>query len=258
MIRFNESELLAFVALFVLALLRIGAMFVSVPVFSSRSVPGRVRIVLAVAMTFVVVPLLPSLPNIEIFSYQGLMVAVHQVFIGLFSGFCLSLVFSAVVFGGQSIAYSMGLGFASMVDPQTGVQVPVVAQFYLMLTTLVFLGIGGHLILIEMLMDSFQTLPIGLDGIRKDDIWALVAWASRLFAGGILLALPVIATLLLVNIGFGVATRAAPQLNIFSIGFSVTIIFGLVLIWLTLPNVIGQFSGLLSEIYHLIGNVLRL
>ena len=227
---FSEEQLSRLVALFIWPLIRIGAMFISVPVFSGQSIPVRVRAVLAVAMTIVVMPLLPDPPPVQIFSYQGIMIAVQQIAIGVLTGFFLQLVFAAVVFGGQAIAYSMGLGFASMVDPQTGVQVPVIAQFYLMLTTLLFLGTNGHLILIEMLLDSFRTIPIAMDGVSRAGIWTLVSWGSHVFAGGMLLALPVVFGLLLVNIGFGVATRAAPQLNVFAVGFVVTIILGLWLI----------------------------
>ncbi len=255
---FSEEQLLRLVALFMWPMLRIGAMFISVPVFSGQSIPPRVRVVLAVAITVVMMPLLPNPPAFELFSYYGIMIAVHQVFIGLLTGFFLQLVFAAVVYGGQGIAYSMGLGFASMVDPQTGIQVPVVAQFYLMLTTLLFLGMNGHLLLIEMLLDSFRTIPIAIDGITQAGIWTLVAWGSRIFAGGVLLALPVIFALLLVNLGFGIATRAAPQLNVFSIGFVVTILLGMWFIWLTLPSVLEYFSELLSEGYRILGSILRL
>ena len=233
-------------------------MFVAVPVFSIRSVPARVRLILSVAITLVVIPMLPTLPEVEILSYQGLMLAVQQVLIGLLTGFILQLVFASVVFGGQGIAYSMGLGFASMVDPQSGQQVPVVSQFYVIMATLIFLSANGHLLLIEMLLDSFRTLPIAEDGLQTVDLWSVIAWSSRLFAGGLLLALPVIASLLLVNVSFGVATRAAPQLNIFSVGFPVTLMLGLLLIWLTLPNVLDQFSSILFDAYALLGQLLRL
>jgi flagellar biosynthetic protein FliR len=203
-------------------------------------------------------PLLPAFPAVEMFSYEGMMVAIAQVMIGLSTGFIVQLVFSAVVFAGQGIALSMGLGFASMIDPQNGQQVPVVAQLYVISSTLIFLGLDSHLLLIKMLLDSFTSLPIGIDGIDKVGIWTIIAWSSRMFAGGLLLAMPVIASLLLVNISFGVATRAAPQLNIFSVGFPVTLMLGILLIWLTLPDVLNQFTGILTDAYDLIGQLLML
>ncbi|MGH8551433.1 MAG: flagellar biosynthetic protein FliR [Methylococcales bacterium] len=256
MLTFSEDGLLRMLAMFIWPLLRIGALFISIPVFSGQPVPARVRLILAFAMTWLVIPLLPAPPPFELLSYPGLMIAIHQVFIGILSGFFLRMVFAAVVFGGQAIAYSMGLGFASMVDPQTGVQVPVIAQFYMMLTTLLFLAMDGHLLLIEILVDSFRTIPVSIDGISQAGIWSLIAWSSRIFAGGLLMALPVILGLLLVNLGFGVATRAAPQLNIFAVGFVATILLGLWFIWLTVAVVSNQFSGLLDDSYHALRGIL--
>lgn len=255
---FTQAQIQAQVAAFIWPLMRISAMFISVPLFSIKAVPARVRLILSVAITFVVMPLLPAFPALEMFSYEGMMVTIAQVMIGLTTGFIVQLVFSAVVFAGQGIALSMGLGFASMIDPQNGQQVPVVAQLYVISSTLIFLGLDGHLLLIKMLLDSFTSLPIGIDGIDKAGIWSIIAWSSRMFAGGLLLAMPVIASLLLVNISFGVATRAAPQLNIFSVGFPVTLMLGILLIWLTLPDVLDQFTGLLTDAYDLIGQLLRL
>lgn len=233
-------------------------MFISVPLFSIQAVPARVRLVLSVVITLVVIPLLPPLPAIAMFSYTGFMMAISQIMIGLTIGFILQLVFAAVVFAGQGIALSMGLGFSTMVDPQNGQQVPVVAQIYTVTTTLIFISLDGHLVLIQMLLDSFKTLPIDIDGIDKAGIWDILGWSSRVFAGGLLLAMPVIASLLLVNIIFGVAARAAPQLQIFSVGFPVTLMVGLLLVWKTLPDVLDQFSGILTDSYDLIGQLLRL
>jgi len=257
-LNFTEEQILGQAALFIWPLMRISAMFVSVPLFSVRAVPARVRLILSVAITLVIMPLLPPLPAVEMFSYTGFMMAIAQVVIGLTSGFILQLVFSSVVFAGQGVALSMGLGFSTMVDPQNGQQVPVIAQFYTVTTTLIFISLDGHLLLIQMLLDSFKTLPIGIDGIDKAGIWSILAWSSRMFAGGLLLAMPVIASLLLVNIIFGVAARAAPQLQIFSVGFPVTLMLGLLLVWKTIPDVLDQFSGMLTDAYDFIGQLLRL
>ncbi|CAA9890986.1 Flagellar biosynthetic protein FliR [Candidatus Methylobacter favarea] len=255
---FTEAQVFGQVASFIWPLLRITAMFIAVPVFSIRAVPARVRLILAVAITFVVMPLLPALPAVEMFSYEGGMVAIAQVMIGLVSGFIVQLVFSSVIFAGQGIALSMGLGFASLIDPQNGQQVPVVAQFYVIISTLIFFNLDGHLLLIKMLLDSFTTLPIGVEGVAKADIWVIIGWSSRMFAVGLLLAMPVIVSLLLVNVSFGVATRAAPQLNIFSVGFPVTLMLGILLMWLTLPEVSEQIAGLLTNAYELLGQLLKL
>lgn len=255
---FTEAQILEQTASFLWPLIRISAMFVALPLFSLRGVPPRVRLILSLAITLVVMPLLPPFPSVDPFSYEGGVIAVQQVIIGLTIGFILQMVFSAIIFAGQGIALNMGLGFASMVDPQNGEQVPVIAQFYVIAATLIFLGLDGHLLLIKMLLDSFRSLPLGVEGLAKADLWAVITWSSRMVAGGLLLAMPLMISLLLVNIGFGVATRAAPQLNIFSVGFPVTLLLGIVLIWLTLPLVLEQFSGILTDAYELVEQLLRL
>ena len=182
--RFSEAQLLALVASFFWPLLRIGGMFATLPVFKSHSVPVRIRVVLSVAITLAVMPSLPVMPSMPLFGFETLMIGAQQLLIGILTGFILQMVFEAVVFGGQSIAFSMGLGFASMIDPQTGVQVPIVAQLYTIFSTLVFLSMDGHLLLIELLVESFRTLPIAVQGIAPIGFWQLTQWASRIFAGG--------------------------------------------------------------------------
>ena len=143
----------------------------------------------------------------------------------------------------------MGLGFANMMEPANGVQVPVIAQFWLILAMLAFLLTNGHLVLISALVDSFAVLPIAVDGLTRAGIWELLSWASRMFAAGLLMALPVIISLLLINVTMGIVTRAAPQLNIFAVGFPVTMLMGFILIWVTLPQVMTSFGRLVLEAF---------
>ena len=146
---FTEAQLLNSIAMLMFPLMRISAMFVSMPVLSVHVLPARIRVILSGAVALIVMPLLPPLPQVEILSYAGIMIGIEQVAIGLATGFILQMVFSAVIFAGQSVAYGMGLGFASMVDPQNGQQVPVIAQIYMITATLLFLSLDGHLLLIK-------------------------------------------------------------------------------------------------------------
>lgn len=254
----TEEQILSALASFIWPFIRIGSMFISIPVFSVRALPAKIRVIAALFITLVVVPLLPGPPNIELFSYQGFMVTLQQLAIGLTTGFVLQMVFSAMLLGGQSIAYSMGLGFASMVDPASGVQVPVVSQIFIVSSNLMFLSVNGHLLLIEMLVGSFNTLPVGIRSLSVNDLWTIISWSSQIFAGGVLLALPVMAALLFINISFGVAARAAPQIQIFAIGIPITIMVGLVLIWVSISNSLDVFSTILAEGYRLIEQLLKL
>lgn len=255
---FSEQQIMIWASSFFWPLLRISAMFVAIPIFSGRFVDSKILVGTALIITFFTIPLLPEYPVIDVLSHEGIMTGLQQTLIGISMGFVLQLVFSAIIFAGQGIAYSMGLGFASMVDPTTGVSVPVVSQFYLVISTLLFLTLGGHLVLIEMLIDSFHTLPIGSVGMERSDIWSILAWSSRIFSAGLLMAMPAIASLLMVNIAFGVVTRAAPQLNIFAVGFPITLVLGLLLMWVTLPSVLSNFTNLLAESYGVIGNFLSI
>ncbi|MBD9354581.1 flagellar biosynthetic protein FliR [Methylomonas albis] len=255
---FGEDELLRYLASFVWPFFRISSMFITVPVFSVKAVPAKVRLIASLLITWVIMPTLPAMPDVEMFGYQGIMVAVQQVALGLTTGFILQMVFSIMLFAGQTIAYSMGLGFASMVDPATGVQVPVIAQLFVISGSFLFLAVDGHLLLIEMLAQSFHTLPVGNIGMDKADLWRIISWSSLIFADGLLLSMPVMATLLFVNISFGVASKAAPQLQIFGVGFPITIMLGMGLIWIGLPTMLEGFSDMLHGGFALVGELLRL
>jgi flagellar biosynthetic protein FliR len=204
---------------------------------------------LAVLITLLVQPVLPEVPVVPVFSTDALLIAAQQIIIGVALGFLMQMAFQALIFGGQVMAYSMGLGFANMMDPTNGVQVPVVAQFWLILAMLAFVMMNGHLVLISAIVDTFTVLPVATDGLTRAGIWELLSWASRMFAAGVLMAMPVIISLLLINIGMGVVSRAAPQLNIFAIGFPITLMMGFLLIWMTLPQVMNNFGSLVTEAF---------
>ncbi len=253
---FTGVELTSWLATLLWPFMRIGAMFAAVPIFSSRSVPVRIRVLLAFFISWMLIPVIPAPPSVELISAQALLISINQVLIGVAMGFILQLVFAAFVIAGQSIAMAMGLGFASMIDPQNGMQVPVISQTFLIMATLIFLSLNGHLVLIEVLANSFQNLPVGMLVPSRDGLWQLVTWGSNMFAGGMLIALPAVAALLLVNLAFGVTTRAAPQLNIFAVGFPVMIMVGLAFLILTLPTITTHLSRLLLEAFDLIESFL--
>ncbi|HEB77381.1 MAG TPA: flagellar biosynthetic protein FliR [Methylothermaceae bacterium] len=254
----SEAQLFDWLARFVWPLLRVGGFYIAMPVFSSHSIPMRVRVILAVMTTVAVMPLVPQMPALEMLDLSAALIAVREILIGVAIGFLLQMAFAALVFAGQNIAYSMGLGFAALLDPQLGVQVPIISQVYLLLATLLFLGLDGHLALIELLAASFQSLPPVLGELNRDDLWLMARWGASVFSAGVLLSLPIVIALLFTNIALGIATRAAPQLNIFSVGFPITLLLGLVLIWSTLPMVLQRFAADLPVTYQLIRQLLKL
>ncbi|OGT19950.1 MAG: flagellar biosynthetic protein FliR [Gammaproteobacteria bacterium RBG_16_57_12] len=217
---------------------RIGAFFIAVPIFGSFVLSVRVRILITVLITLVIVPVLPKPEYIDPLSGEVVLSAIHQIIIGLAMGFILQVVFQAFVLGGQVIAMQMGLGFAALVDPQTGNNIPFVSQFYTIMVTLMFLALDGHLILVEMIAGSFSILPISTAGLSSNGLYSVAIWGGEMFAASVMIAMPAIAALLLVNISFGVMTRAAPQLNIFAVGFPITIILGFAIMLAALPSIL--------------------
>ena len=221
-------------------------MLMAAPVFGSKSFPVQARVLLTFLIAWMVVPLLPPIPVVSAFSAQGMLITIYQIVLGLAMGFILQMVFAAMVVAGQTMATSMGLGFASTVDPQNGVQVPVVSQYFLILATLVFLALNGHLVLIETIVESFYRWPISAEMLPENLGFQTVTWISGVFQGALLIALPAVISILLVNLAFGVMTRAAPQINIFAVGFPITISVGFVMIMLSLPVFLPQFKALLE------------
>ncbi|MFM7004413.1 MAG: flagellar biosynthetic protein FliR [Limnohabitans sp.] len=218
-------------------MLRISALLVAAPIFSLRALNLRIRIVLAMAITWLVFPM-HEWPSIDPLSAQGLLEILNQIMIGLLMGLMLQVVTAAIVVAGQSIANAIGLSMATMIDPNMG-NVPVISQFLLVLGTLIFVGLGGHALLLNLVVESFNSLPIGGHLLNTESMKHVIAWSSMLFLGALLTALPVMVALLFINIGLGVATRAAPSLNIFSVGFPAMVFAGFAVLVMALPS-IGQ------------------
>ena len=236
---------------------RISAFFMILPVFSTQLVPIRIRLGLALATTVLVAPTIKSVPGFELMSLPSILVIAQQLLIGLALGFVVQLLFQVFVIGGQAVAMQNGLGFASLVDPVNGISVASISQVYLMTVNLLFFAMNGHLAVIKLLSESFQSLPLGTSGIPTDNYLELVRLGSWMFSGALMVALPSTISLLVVNITFGVIARVAPQMNIIAVGFPFTMVLGLVIIWLTLANVLPQFERLSTEAYTLMTQMVK-
>ena len=225
---FLIEDLVARFYTFIWPMIRISAFLLIAPFFSLDTVSLRVRIALGLLLTWLTYPLI-EIPNIDPTSFEGLVVAFDQALIGVTMGIILQVVSAAIVVGGQAISNSMGLGMANMVDPNIG-NVPLLSVFLLIVSTLIFLGLGGHLLVIMYLLETFRSLPIGQEVIPVDFLRFIVEWSSMVFLGAVLLALPIMVSLLFINLGIGVITRAAPALNIFAVGFPAMILAGIILL----------------------------
>jgi flagellar biosynthetic protein FliR len=235
---FSIAEITGALGSYLWPFFRITAMIMVAPIFSSNFVSARARLLIALAASMVIIPTIPTeMPQVAPLSASGLLIIAHQILIGACMGFMLQLLFNAFIVAGQIVAMQMGLGFASMVDPQNGVMVPVISQLYLIMVTLLFVTIDGHLIMIQVINESFTTMPVAASGLVANDFHDLVAQASWMYAAGVIIALPAIGSLMMVNLAFGILSRAAPQISPFTIGFPMTIITGFVIIMVTLPLV---------------------
>lgn len=252
MIHLTQGQLETWIAQLFWPFVRVGACFMVAPAFGAQFVPPRVRLVLAGGVALIIAPLVPSPNAVAPFSAAGFVITAQQVVIGLALGFCMQIVFDAVTLGGQLLANGMGLSFAYNLDPLHGAQTPVLGQFYTLLVTMTFLALNGHLRLIEILVDGFRTLPVGATGLGQDGLWTVVTWGSTLFSGALSVALPGVTALIIVNIAFGVMSRAAPTLNLFAVGLPITLVFGLGIVLLSLPTVQSGFIRLLQDALTLV------
>lgn len=236
-------------------MIRISAVLITAPLFSLAVVNLRVRILLGLLLTLTVYPLV-DWPFIDPLSAVGLREVFVQVVIGATMGLVLQVVLAAIAVAGQAMSGTMGLMMASMVDPNMG-NIPVLSQFLILLGSLIFVMLGGHLLLVMMLADSFVSLPVGVIPPLDAIFVAVVSWSSMMFMGAVLIALPVLALLLLLNVSMGVITRAAPALNIFAVGFPALLLFGLLFVLLTLPAMGVRMESLWLEAFLLLRSVLE-
>ncbi len=243
---FSTEQLMALLNAFMLPFVRISAFFMAAPFFGANTVPVRLRIILAVAVTIVLQPLIKTTGNLDVFSGIGLLHVVQQLLVGVALGSIFHFVMTAITLAGHNVATTMGLGFAASADPQNGAEITVVGQIYIVLATLYFLSVDAHLRLLSIIANSLQTIPLQEFTLDARFFQAIVGFSAQIFVFGTLLVLPVIVGLLLVNLAFAVMTRAAPQLNIFSLGLPVTIISGFLLMWMSLPVLAPLFGSFLD------------
>ena len=219
----------------VFVMVRIGAAFIAAPVFGAVSVPLPVRISLSGAIGVLVLGVHPVTPPAEIFGLATFMSVAAEALIGLSIGFVLQIAFAAPMIASEVIGTSMGIGFASAIDPQNGRSTPALGQFLSVLMTLLFLSVNGHLVLVDMLVRSYDVLPPGGAWLAADRLRDIAFFGGYTFAAGLLLALPVGFLLLCLNLIVGMISRAAPSLNLFAVGLPASLAVGVVALALAMP-----------------------
>lgn len=256
---FSSAEISAWVGSLFWPFCRIAGLIMAMPVFSSQTVSPRFRIALAIVLTPLVAPYVQAdLPLVDALSVPGGILVAQQVLLGAAAGFIMQLAFQVFILAGQIIAMQTGLGFASLIDPQSGVQVPIVSQIYLMIVSLLFLVMDGHLLMFDLIIQSFEQIPLTGVAWQPDRWFEIATWGGRLFAAGLLLALPATVALLVINISFGIMSKAAPSLNPFSMGFPIALMCGMIMILVTMPGLIPHYEQVMVEAFASVRRLLGL
>ncbi len=246
MFNVSSTQMYAWIAEFFWPFFRILALVMSAPLFGATGVSAGLKIGISIVLTIIVAPLLPAMPDIQPASAQGMLIMAQQLLIGFTLGFAIRLVFTAMEMAGHIAGLQMGLGFATFFDPQNSTQVPLMGQFIGVMTMLLFVTLNGHLMMIATLVESFNTLPVG-SSMAGQSLLALVIVGKNIFTWGVQMSLPVVAALTLINIGLGVLTRASPQLNIFAVGFPLTLGAGFLVMAVSVPYFLPLFNGMMEE-----------
>jgi len=254
----DAEQILSTMALYILPFARLSGFLMTMSVIGSKNFPARFRMLLALSITLIIVPVIPPYTSVTLFTLQTTLLIIEQTLIGVVLGFISRIMLETFVVGAQVIAMQSGLGFASLVDPANGNSVPALGQFFLLLTTLLFLSVDGHLLMTRLLVESFTSFPIGSSYSVFELFYQIVIWSKWLFAAALVMALVSMASLLIVNISFGVMTRAAPQINIFTVGFPLTLVTGLILLWLTLSIFLPHFDRQLIRANQLMCDMIQL
>lgn len=243
MITVTSDQLSVWLAMFFWPLVRILAWLSVDPMLGNRSAPVSVRVAFGFALTLAVAPVLPEMPKVPLASGEGLLLLVQQVTIGLCLGFILRLIFAAVEFAGQFMGLQMGLSFATLFDPVNGAQTPVLAQFMVLLTVLILFSSNGHHLVVAAVVDSFRQVPVSAEPMSSKGFYSVLHWSASMFSTGLQIALPVTAAVLASNLAIGMMSRAAPQLNIFAVGFPLTLAAGFFVLYMAL----GYFPALIER-----------
>ena len=247
MITFTEAQLAAWISPIFWPFLRVLAMFTAAPVFSSRAIPVRAKIALAFFVALATQASFPEMPVIGFNDPNVLAVVVQQIGVGLSIGFSVRVVFSAVELAGEVVGFQMGLNFAAFFDPTIGAQSSAVARFFGQMTTLLFIVMNGHIMVLMAIIQSFKAFPVDGGFLNSLTQMKLHKLGADLFASAFWIALPMVGMLMFVNLALGIVSRVAPQINIFAVGFPVTLVGGLICIAITLPMLDQPFMALMER-----------
>jgi len=256
MISVTSAQLSAWLAAFLFPLARILGLLAAAPVFNNAALPNSVPLMLGLAVSLAVAPVLPPMPEVPVGSWIGFAIILQQTLVGIFMGFTVRVAFLAVDLAGDLIGLQMGLSFAVFYDPQGTGHTPVITEFLGLLATLLFLAMNGHLLVLSALMQSFTLLPVSTTPFAAKGIGVMLSWAGTMFTAGVLISLPLVTALLIANIAMGVLSRMAPQLNLFAVGFPVTLAAGFGILMISMPYFGAALERLFDQGFDALGAVM--
>jgi len=246
-ISISEAQLAAWISPLFWPFLRVLALFTAAPVFSSRSIPIRSKVALAFFIALAIQASLPDMPVVGFTDPQVVAVVLQQVGVGLAIGFAVRVVFSAVELAGEVVGFQMGLNFAAFFDPAIGAQSSAVARLFGQMTSLLFLVMNGHIMVLVAVHKSFTAFPVDQNFLQTLTHMKLQRLGADLFASALWISLPMVGMLMFTNLALGIVSRVAPQMNIFAVGFPITLVVGLIGIAVTLPMLDQPFMALMER-----------
>lgn len=234
MLSITTAQIDAWLAFYAFPLARVLGLIATAPLWSTAGIPRRTRLILGISIVIAIAPALPAMPQVAPGSLAGLWILGQQMLIGIAMGFAARVIFSAIDMAGTFIGLQMGLGFATFYDPLDGAQTPVIAEIIGIIALLLFMALNGHLLYISTLAQSFHAIPIGPTALSPNSWLNIAELGGKIFSAGLLLSLPIVVALMITNIALAVLTRAAPQLNIFALGFPLTLLGGFIMLSIAL------------------------
>lgn len=246
MLTLNSDLIQAWVVTILIPLVRILGFVAIAPFFGNQAISMPIKVAMGILLAIMIAPAAPAMPTVDLLSLRGILIIAEQMIIGLAIGLMMQIIFSAIEMAGQISGMTMGFGFATNYDPQSAGSTIVISQLMGILALLVFLSMNGHLIMISALLESFYAFPVTAEP-RMIDGMTIAIWGAKLFSISLQLSLPIVATLLITNLALGILTKSSPQLNIFGIGFPITLCVGFLVIMLMLPTMAAPYQYILEQ-----------
>lgn len=253
---FYTSQFMSLLGTFVFVMGRLTGAFLTIPFLSERFVNSRIKAAFIFILAFIITPSVKPL-NVDLLSLNAVLVLGVQIMLGAILGFVFYLAIQTFMLAGELISAQAGLNMAIMNDPSSNASVPMVSQIYYLVATLLFFVLDIHLQIFEMLYKSFHTLPLSTHLLAKASFEELALLGDFFYKMSFQIALPVVAVLFLIQISMGIMTKSAPQFNIFSVGFAITTLIAILMIWANINSVPGHFESLMHHAVNFVDSIYK-